>query len=68
MNRFNANDVRHPWNRWFRRRRFQLVRGEDYRCQPHAMSVQVRNAAAKRNLRVSVQIEEGVLTITTSKE
>lgn len=55
------SQVRYPWDRWFgsasrRRRQFVLVKGKDYHCMSHSMSVQVRNAAAARGLRVSVHI------------
>lgn len=53
----------YPWSKWFGRKRFQLVRGKHYHCQPHSMSVQVRNAAANRGLWVSVRIREGLLTV-----
>ena len=54
---------RYPWDRWFRRKAFTLRRGQGYRCQPHSMSVQVRSAAQKRGLRVSVLIRESILYV-----
>lgn len=59
--------VRYPWNKWFRRRKFTLVRGKHFHCQPHSMSVQVRNAAAARDLWSSVLIEEDTLTVKTGE-
>ncbi len=56
---------RYPWNRWLKRKRFRLVRGKDFACMPHSMAVQVRNAAAKQSIRVSVTIDENILSITT---
>ena len=56
--------LRYPWDKWFKRNKTVLVRGEDYECQPHSMGVQVRDAAAKRGLRVSVEIDEGTITAT----
>lgn len=54
--------IKYDWERWFRLRRFQLRRGEDYDCSQSAMSQQVRNAASQRSLRVS--IVEGTDRIT----
>jgi hypothetical protein len=54
----------YPWDHWFKRRRFNLVRGNHYNCQPHSMAVLVRINAARRGIKVSVKISEGVLTVT----
>ena len=50
------SNVKYPWNKWFQRKRFRLIRGRDYHCMPHSMSVQIRNAAIQRGVRVRVQI------------
>ena len=50
--------TQHPWDRWFRKRRFRLLRGRDYTCMTHCMSVQVRAAAIKRGLRASVMVND----------
>ena len=55
--------VRYPWDKWFGWKRCKLVRGKDYHCQPHSMSVQIRNAAIQRGLRVKVEIDEGTITV-----
>ena len=54
----------YPWNVWFKRRVFRLVKGDHFNCAPHSMSVQVRGAARKRGIRVSVFIEGSVLIVT----
>ena len=55
----------HPWDRWLKRRRLQLQYGRDYHCLPHSMGVQVRNAAYKRGIHVSVEINAlGTITVT----
>jgi len=57
--------VRYPWDRWFKRRRFRLQYGRDYRCLPHSMGVQVRSAAYKRGVHVKVEINAlGTITVT----
>lgn len=48
---------RHPWNRWFRKRNFELKWGLDFTSMPHCMAVQVRNQAIKRGLRASISID-----------
>ena len=51
-----AKQKRHPWDRWFKKDQFTLVRGRDFACMAHSMSVQVRSAAAARGLYVRVLI------------
>jgi|SRR4051794_4595379 hypothetical protein len=51
---------RYPWREWFKQDDFTLVRGEHYAGMTHAMSNQVRNAAARPQfgLKVSIYIAE----------
>lgn len=56
--------TRHPWDEWFSSSGFLLVRDRDYWCMPHSMGVQVRQAAERRGLNVSVQIDpEGTISV-----
>jgi hypothetical protein len=56
--------TRYPWKRWLNRRTaLTLVRGRDYRCQPHSMAQQCRNAAAQIGATLSIHIDGGTLTI-----
>ena len=48
---------RYPWETWFARKRFTLVRGRDYDCLTHGMAQTVRNAAASDKFRVKVRLE-----------
>ena len=57
----------YDWQRWFRRRKFILKRGVDYRCQTSSMVQQIRNAAYKRGLSVSLEEDNGALTVTVLK-
>lgn len=59
-----STQIRYPWDQWFNCPQLRLVRGKDFNGMPHAMAVQMRNAAAKRGLRVSVKIEEDTLIVT----
>lgn len=56
--------VRHPWDKWFQKSRFNLVRGKHFGGMPHAMAVQVRNAASLRGYDASVYIDGNTLAIT----
>lgn len=52
---------KYPWKKWFnkkgkKRKSIILVRGKHFDGMTHAMGQQVRNAAFKRNVRVSIQI------------
>lgn len=60
--------VRYPWDEWFEVNPLVLVRGKHFHCQPHSMSVMVRNAAEARGFWVRVFINEGTLTITDRSE
>lgn len=51
----------YPWDRWFKRGRGRLRRGRDYTCLQNSMAQQVRNAASRRGLRVSVRQRHGGL-------
>lgn len=54
---------KHPWDKWFKRKRFTLTRGKEFSGMPHAMAAQARAAAAKRKLSISVRIQEDTLLI-----
>ena len=54
----------YPWDKWFKRGRWSIRRGRDYKCQPFAMAQQIRNEARKRGVYVAVFIDETVLTVT----
>jgi hypothetical protein len=46
--------VRHPWEKWFSKKSFRLIRGKHFNGMVHSMAQQVRNAASARGLRVSI--------------
>jgi hypothetical protein len=53
--------LRHPWDKWLLKKRGEqtiLVHKRDYNCQTYAMTVQIRSAARKRNLAISLHVEE----------
>jgi hypothetical protein len=47
---------RYPWRRWFRLQEFTLVRYTDFNGMAHTMCQQVRNAATRLGVKVSVSI------------
>ncbi len=52
----------YPWDAWLgraARKAVTLRRGVDYRCRDHGMANQIRNQAARRDLVVSVAVDEG---------
>jgi hypothetical protein len=60
---------KYPWDKWFSKRIFRLVRGVDYSCQPHAMATMIRTKAANTfGVRVSVLTNEGTLTVEVLRE
>lgn len=58
---------RYPWDKWFKKNKLVLLRGKHYECQPHSMGVQVRDAATKRGLQISVEVDEGIITATIDR-
>lgn len=61
--------VRYPWAKWFRRRTFTLRKGKDFTCQPHSMAQQIRNAAFRHRVTVSIAIDGNeVDTTITGRE
>ncbi len=49
--------IRYPWTRWFRKKKFELVKGRDFhRIEPYVMSQQIRSYAFRRGFSVSVKI------------
>jgi hypothetical protein len=57
-------NAKYPWDHWFRaRRKFLLIRGQDYDCQPHSMGVMIRAAAYARKVRTSVSIYDEKITV-----
>jgi len=58
------NPVRHPWDKWFKSEGFTLLRGKQYQCMPHSMAQQIRNAAHRKQHRVSIKIAGDKLVVT----
>lgn len=59
---------RYPWHVWFSTPQFRLVRGKDYLCSTASMTQQVRNAANKRGVGVSIEANDTDLTVTIKEE
>ena len=53
-----------PWDRWFQRKSFRLVQGQDFNCEVHGMASQIRNKASQRGLKVSLRVADGTITVT----
>jgi hypothetical protein len=49
-----ARPRKYDWDDWFNRSFTVLIRGRDYRCSQSSMVQQVRNAALKMGVMVSV--------------
>jgi N-dimethylarginine dimethylaminohydrolase len=56
----------YPWERWFKKERFRISRHRDFHCMTHSMGIQVRTAAKKYGVQVSVYITEDTLVISVS--
>lgn len=59
---------RHPWAKWFAKKRLTLRRGIEYTQASYSMANSVRNAAAKRGFAVSIAIKEQWIEIEVSKK
>lgn len=52
----------YPWEEWFKKKRFRVVRGKDYSCSEVSMSQQIRNAACRIGVTVDlIEEKEGFL-------
>lgn len=58
----------YDWDAWFASGRFVLRRGRDYTCSQGTMAQQVRNAAAKRGISVSLVESDGSFVVTVVGE
>ena len=61
MNQYK--DPGYKWDEWFSNPKFKLERGKHFTCQPHGMSIMVRQAARKRGIKVGVHIDENTLIV-----
>lgn len=49
---------RYPWQDWFGRGEFTLLRGKDFHCKTHGMAAMVRNAASRHRIRIHMEQDE----------
>ena len=58
--------ARYAWSDWFRRvgRKVTLERGKDYQHRTYTMAQQIRRAARKHGLRVSITMAEDEESLT----
>lgn len=56
--------TRYPWDKWFGRSKFRLVRGKHFQCATHGMAGQIRNAAVLYGVKVSIKVKEDTLVVT----
>lgn len=47
---------KYPWDQWFGKKTFTVVKGTHYTTHTHTMAQVVRNAAADRGVRVSIKM------------
>lgn len=58
----------YPWDDWFEAEQFDLTRGIHYKCPQGVMQQQIRNAASKRGLRVSIDELDAGFVVTVIRE
>ncbi len=56
-------NYKYPWEKWFSRTRFTIKKGKHYDCMTHAMAVQVRSAATRFGVSVSIAVGEDMLKV-----
>jgi len=50
---------KYPWDRWLKRKGLTtLEKGKDFDCQVQSFVLMVYNQASRRNLKVSVSVDE----------
>jgi hypothetical protein len=55
--------TRYPWDEWLKQDKFTVNKGVDFDCAMASMSVQIRQAAGKRKIKVTVLSDEDTGTI-----
>ena len=65
LNGLSKHSHRHPWQLWFARDRFRLVRGRDYRYKTSSMAQEIRSYVARHldGVRVSIEIADDELSL-----
>jgi hypothetical protein len=60
---------KYPWNEWFSKKFFFLIKGRDYTCSTKSIVQQVRNRAAENWIGVSIrkEIHEGTEIVLVIK-
>ena len=51
------NNSKYHWERWFSKSRFDLEYGRHFECDPASMIQQVRNAASRYGVSVSIKFD-----------
>lgn len=57
----------HPWVKWFSRSAFTLTKGKEFEGQVHSMISQVRSAAKKQRLKVSIRVIDETINVTVKR-
>jgi hypothetical protein len=60
----NWRGARYPWEKWFGKGTFTLLKGRDFRCTLSGMTINVRVAARRHGLRVRIDQGDNRLTVT----
>lgn len=67
MQATRKHGARYPWQQWFSRSGFTLVRGKDYHYRTSIMAQMIRNAASRPEhdvrVRISIAPDERSLTV-----
>ena len=68
MNGTYARTVeKYEWDQWFRHHKFILTRGIHYHCSSSSFAQQLRNAAVKRGLSISLVERESSFVVTVNR-
>lgn len=54
----------YPWDFWFKKRSFRLIRGRHFTVDPYVMAQQIRNRAGKLGLLVNIKVEDGAVQVS----
>lgn len=53
----------YPWKKWFKKRKFTVEEGADYECMTHSMAQQIRNAAYRHRVHVSLTLHHNSIDV-----
>lgn len=56
----------YPWDRWLSKKKLKLKQEKDFECAPYVFAQQVRNAAIRHEVAISVHVFDDYIIMERS--